>query len=272
MLLIFTSLRTLVAVTLLSSVVYAKNSAHNPDFIRQLANPANYKFNKNMTESICGTNDFHRPHQRIDATGQPVEFVVKYEQAVGALAYGALPNTSKYCTGILISEDLFLTASHCVDTTILKEFVVFNFQKLRGTTELAKPEHFKILAVAEKALGQLDYAILQIDGKPGLKYGYQKINIENVEDGNVLTIIQHPSGKPKMVDVGHKNGLRDVKYMTYGDLDTEPGSSGSAVLDQNGFVVGVHTNGGCFNTGGENAGVLMTEIAKVSKVVQRLTN
>ena len=272
MLSLFTLLRTLAALTLLASVGYAKNSAHNPDFIRQLANPDTYKFNKNITESICGTNNLQDVAEYDGARGQPVEFVVKYEQAVGALAYGALPNTSKYCTGILISEDLFLTAGHCIDTTILKEFVVFNFQKLRGTTELAKPEHFKILAVVEKALGQLDFAILQIDGKPGLKYGFQKINIENIQDGNVLTIIQHPSGKPKMVDVGHKNGLRDVKYMTYGDLDTEPGSSGSAVLDQNGFVVGVHTNGGCSNSGGENAGVLMTEIAKVSKVVQRLTN
>ena len=273
MLSIFTSLRAaLVAVTLLTSVVYAKNSAHNPDFIRQLANPANYKFNKNITESICGTNNLQHVAEYDGARGQPVEFVVKYEQAVGALAYGALPNTSKYCSGIMISEDLFLTAAHCIDTAILKEFAVFNFQKLRGTTELAKPEHFKILAVVEKGLGQLDFAVLQIEGKPGLKYGFQKINIENVENGNILTLIQHPSGKPKMVDVGHKNGLRDVKYMTYGDLDTEPGSSGSAVLDQNGFVVGVHTNGGCFSNGGENAGVLMSEIAKVSNVVQRLTN
>lgn len=268
---IFSSLKTLAAITLLASFSYGKNSAHHPDFIRLLSNPDTYKFNKNITESICGTNNLQHVSEYDGARGQPVEFVSKYEQAVGALAYGVLPNTSKYCTGILISEDLFLTAAHCVDSTILKEFAVFNFQKLRGSTELAKPEHFKILAVVEKALNQLDYAIIQIDGKPGLKYGFQKINVAAIPDGNILTIIQHPSGKPKMVDIGHKNGLRDQDYMTYGDLDTEPGSSGSAVLDQNGFVVGVHTNGGCFNTGGENAGVLMTEIAKASKVVQDLT-
>lgn len=258
--------------TLIGSVGLAKNSLDNPDFIRQIANPAAYIFNKNLnlTESICGANNLQHVSEYDGSRGQPVEFVSKYEQAVGALAFGTLPNTSKYCSGSLISEDLFLTASHCVDSTILKEFAVFNYQKNQGTPQLATQEHFKILSVVEKALGGLDYGIIKIDGKPGLKYGFQKINIKDVEDGNLLTIIQHPSGKPKMVDVGHKNGLRNINYMTYGDLDTEPGSSGSGVLDQNGFVVGVHTNGGCGPSSGENAAVLMTEIAKVSKTVQAL--
>lgn len=267
---IFTALKTIAVISLFASIGYAKASAHNPDFIRQLANPDTYKFNKNITESICGTNNLQHVGDYDGSRGQPVEFVSKFEQAIGALAYGALPNTSKYCSGILISEDLFLTASHCIDTTILKEFAVFNYQKLRGTTELAKPEHFKILGVVEKALGQLDYAIIRIDGKPGLKYGFQKVNVQDVQNGNILTIIQHPSGKVKMVDVGHRTGVRNTYYMTYADLDTEPGSSGSAILDQNGFVVGVHTNGGCSNTGGENAGVMMTEIAKASKVIKDL--
>ncbi len=268
---IITSITTLLAITLFGSVSYSENSLHNADFLRQLAHPSTYKFNKNTTESICGKSNLQHVSEYDGSRGQPVEFVSKYEQAVGALAYGNLPNTSKYCTGTLISEDLFLTASHCIDTTILEEFAVFNYQKNRGTTDLAKQEHFKILAVVEKALGGLDYAIIQIDGKPGLKYGFQKINIAAVEDGNLLTIVQHPSGKPKMVDVGHKNGLRNGVYMTYGDLDTEPGSSGSGVLDQNGFVVGVHTNGGCTPTDGANAAVLMTEIAKASKTIQHLT-
>ena len=86
----------------------------------------------------------------------------------------------------------------------------------------------------------------------------------------MLTIIQHPSGRPKMVDVGHKLGEAQ-KYMQYGDLDTEPGSSGSGVLDQEGLIVGIHTNGGCSVSSGANSGVLMTEIAKASPVIQSLT-
>lgn len=267
----FSSLAVLTVIILSGSISYSKNSFHNTSFIRQLADPTTYKYNKNIikTESICGSDNLQHVSEYDGSRGQPVEFVDKYEQAVGALAFGAVPNTSKYCSGVLISEDLFLTAAHCVDSSILKEYAVFNYQRVRGTTHIEKQEHFKIIAVVEKAKGLLDYAIIQIDGKPGLKYGFQKINTTSVEDGNILTIIQHPSGNPKMVDIGHKKGLR-AEYMTYGDIDTEPGSSGSAVLDQDGFIVGVHTNGGCNLTSGENSAVLMTEIAKVSETIQKL--
>lgn len=255
----------------LGSTTFAKSSLDNPAFLRKLANPAAYKVSFGEAESICGTSDLQHVNEYDGSRGQPVEFISKYEQAVGALAYGAPDATSsKYCTGTLISENLFLTASHCVDSTITSEFAVFNYQKQRGSEELAEQEHVKVLEVVEQTLGGLDYAILRLEGQPGLKYGFTKIRATQVEDGNVLTIIQHPSGRAKMLDVGHKLTEAD-SYMRYGDLDTEPGSSGSGVLDQEGFVVGVHTNGGCFPTGGSNAGVLMTEIAKVSPVVQGLT-
>lgn len=268
---IISSLTMLTAISLLGSFGYSKNSLDNPNFVRQLANPAIYQYNKNLTiESICGSDDLQHVSEYDGSRGQPAEFVAKYEQAIGALADGAIPNTSKFCSGILISEDLFLTAAHCINSTVLDEYIVFNYQKIRGTNKLAREEHFKIVAVVEKAQALLDYAIIKIDGKPGLKYGFQKINAAPIEDGNILTVIQHPSGKPKMVDVGHKNGSRE-NYMTYGDIDTEPGSSGSAVLDQNGFVVGVHTNGGCNLNHGENLAVPMTEIAKVSNTIQNLT-
>lgn len=254
----------------LGSAAYAKGSLVNADFARQLANPTTYKFNKKAQESICGTNQMQHVSEYDGKRGQPFEFVNKYEQAVGALAYGTIPNTSKYCTGTLISEDLFLTAAHCIDSGILNEFAVFNYQKNRGTTDLAAQEHLKVIKVVEKALNGLDFAIIQIEGKPGLKYGFTQINTAAVENGNLLTIIQHPSGKPKMVDIGHKL-IDEDDYMRYGDLDTEPGSSGSGVIDANGFVVGVHTNGGCYNAGGSNAGVLMTQIVKASPTIQALT-
>jgi V8-like Glu-specific endopeptidase len=263
-------INTFIAVMVLGSAAYAKDSLVNADFARQLENPITYKFNKHAQESICGTNHMQHVSEYDGKRGQPFEFVNKYEQAVGALANGTAPNTSKYCSGTLISEDLFLTAAHCIDTGILKEFAVFNYQKNRGTTDLADQEHFKIIKVVEKALNRLDFAIIQIEGKPGLKYGFTQINTNAVENGNVLTIIQHPSGKPKMVDIGHK--LIDEKnYMKYGDLDTEPGSSGSGIIDSNGFIVGVHTNGGCYKTGGSNSGVLMTQIVKASPTIQALT-
>lgn len=272
-------LLTIVTVTAATLTVSSVSSAaqtrsgHNPNFLRKLANPSTYKFNKNFTfaESICGTNQLVDVVNYDGSRGQPVEFVARHEQAVGALAYGTPDSSKKYCTGTLISENLFLTAGHCIDSTILEEFAVFNYQKLAGQVETTAQEHVKILEVVEQALGGLDFAILKLEGTPGAKYGFTPVSANEVVLGHLLTIIQHPSGRPKMVDVGNRSGSRGDVYMTYGNLDTEPGSSGSGVLDDVGQVVGVHTNGGCYSTGGDNAGVMMTEIVKVSPTVQAMT-
>ncbi|MEZ0375025.1 MAG: serine protease [Candidatus Sericytochromatia bacterium] len=168
-----------------------------------------------------------------------------------------------------MSEDLFLTASHCVDASITTKFAVFNFETAPGSSELLPQDHFKVAEIVEDGPNGLDYAIIRIDGKPGLKYGFTKVRPAMPEKGHLLTIIQHPKGQPKQVESGPLAG-EEGNYMTYADLDTEPGSSGSGVLDHDGFLVGVHTNGGCFSTGGTNKGVKLTDIAKVSKVIQSL--
>jgi V8-like Glu-specific endopeptidase len=242
----------------------------NPAFLRKLKNPKTFVVDRLMTESICGTNNMQQVADYDGSRGQPVEFVATHEQAVAAMAYGTPDNSNKYCTGTLISENLFLTASHCVDSTTLNDFAVFNYQRMPGTTQLAKQDHVKILEVVEQSNGGLDYAILKLEGTPGATYGFTHISGTEVELGHLLTIIQHPSGNPKAVDVGHRSGTRETDYMTYNDLDTEPGSSGSGVLDQTGQLVGVHTNGGCTPTAGDNAAVMMTKIVAASPTIQSL--
>jgi V8-like Glu-specific endopeptidase len=248
-------------------------SLHNPNFLRKLADPVNYEYNKTfpLYESICGTDDLVDVVDYDGSRGQPVEFVNKNETAVAALAYGKVENSKKYCTGTMITEDLFLTASHCVDNSILQEFAVFNYQKTKDQETATGQEHVRVLEVLEQGNGGLDYAILKLEGAPGLKYGFTPINVNEIQTGHLLTIIQHPRGRPKMVDIGNCNGTRGILYMTYGNLDTEPGSSGAGVLDETGNLVGVHTNGGCMVDGGENAGVMMTEIVKHSPIIQKLT-
>lgn len=221
-----------------------------------------------QVKTICGNNNLQHVSEYDGRKGQPVEFVARHEQAVGALAVSGATIGQKFCSGTLISNDLFLTASHCVDEEILNNYAVFNFQKKRGTTALEKQEAFNITSVIEYKLGGLDYAILKIAGSPGKKYGYALINTKAVNNGNILTIIQHPKGKVKQVDIGHKSQIG--RYITYADLDTEPGSSGSGVLDQDGYVVAVHVQGGCGSASGANRAVPMSQITKVSKIVRAL--
>ena len=242
----------------------------HPAFVRKMREGAAYRFTAEVNAtSICGKNDLQHVNSYDGTLGQPKAFVDAFKPRVGALAQGTPENSRKFCSGTLISEDLFLTASHCVDSTITTKFAVFNYETAPGsTTELLPQDHYKVAEIVENG-GNLDYAILRIDGKPGLKYGFTPIRVATPEVNHLLTIIQHPKGQPKQTESGPIVGERGA-YMQYADLDTEPGSSGSGVLDKDGNLVGVHTNGGCSAGGGANQGVKMTEIAKVSKTVQAL--
>ncbi|PIQ26933.1 hypothetical protein COW36_17020 [bacterium (Candidatus Blackallbacteria) CG17_big_fil_post_rev_8_21_14_2_50_48_46] len=249
----------------------ASVSKDNPDFVRKMRNPGQYRFLADTNiQSICGKDDMQNVNDYDGSLGQPVEFVKAHQAAVGALAMGNPDSSSrKFCSGTLISEDMFLTASHCVDASITQKFAVFNYEKAAGSSELLPQEHFKIAGVVEDHINGLDFAILKLDGKPGLKYGWTPVRPVLPENNHLLTIIQHPKGKAKTVESGPKVG-ESGNYMEYADLDTEPGSSGSGVLDKDGYLVGVHTNGGCYSSGGANRGVKMSEIVKGSKVIQAL--
>ncbi len=250
----------------------SRQSFDHPDFVRKMQNPAQYSFQADLsTRSLCGKDDMQHVNDYKGDLGPSVEFVKKFQPAVGALAMGNPDASSrKFCSGTLIAEDLFLTAAHCVDKSITQKFVSFNYEKGAGTSDLLPQDHVKIEAIVEDgSVNRLDYAILKLEGKPGLKYGFSPIRVALPANNDPLIIIQHPKGKAKMVEAGPKVGESGT-YMDYADLDTEPGSSGSGVLNADGSLVGVHTNGGCYSGGGANRGVKMTEIAKYSKVVQTL--
>jgi V8-like Glu-specific endopeptidase len=251
----------------------SRQSLDHPDFVRKMRNPSQYVFKiDTTTSSICGTDDMEHVNDYKGDLGQPVEFVKKHQGAVAALAMGSPENSRKFCSGTMISEDLFLTASHCVDPSITTKFAVFNYEKAPGaTSEVLPQEHVQIESIVEDRINGLDFAILKLAGKPGLKYGFTPVRAALPENGHLLTIIQHPKGKVKMIESGPKVGESGA-YMQYADLDTEPGSSGSGVLDDTGALVGVHTNGGCSSNGGSNKGVKMSEIAKGSKVIQSLAS
>lgn len=247
----------------------SKVNLDHPEFIRKMKNPKTYKVNlkPTPTNSICGSNDLQQVNSYDGKLGPSIEFVKTFEKAVGAMESEGKDSSSKFCTGTLISEDLFITAAHCVDSSTAKgKFVAFNYQKAKDSSQLLPQKHFKIAEVIEDGLNGLDYAVLRLDGKPGKDFGFTKINPKGSQSGDALTIIQHPKGQPKQIEAGLMEGVSG-SYMTYDDIDTEPGSSGSGVLNKDGEIVGIHTNGGCGYGGGANRGVLIQDIYKASKIL-----
>lgn len=226
--------------------------------------------NAQTSESICGTTtDWQNVEQYNGTLGVTRDFVNTHQGAVGRL----VDNVS--CSGTLLPGNRFLTAAHCFEASSASPSVAatsfdveFNFQvNSLGTTNTI--DAFPVIALEEHRNGGLDYAIALLGGNPSQKYPVASLRNEQVNVGEEVTIIQHPRGIPKVIESGfissNSNGA-----IFYRDLDTDGGSSGSGVLDENGLLVGVHTRAGCTQSGGANEGVAISEIAKSSTIISQI--
>ena len=251
-----------------------------------------------VQESLCGPPNF-QPVEQYDGTlGPSIDFINRRQAAVGNLHWkfnlgSGNVSGKRWGTGTLKSHNLFLTAGHCFDNpaafsnwvwpdtvlsgstdrerallAALNMTVRFNYQDdslgMRRTEII-----YDIVDLVEWREDGLDYAILKLEGNPGYIYGYTPVLAKDLTLNEMLTIIQHPDGRPKEIEAGLFDG--DIgSYITYRDLDTEGGSSGSGVLDANRFIVGVHVEGGCTSVGGANTGVSMEAIAGSSDIIPDL--
>lgn len=149
-------------------------------------------------------------------------------------------------SGFLIANDLLLTNNHVLpDTaTVDQSSLQFNYQAdwagdlLPVRTYTMDSSHFQT-SVA------LDYAIVRVNGSPGDLAGFVDLTRRAAPTVNdYVSIIQHPLGGLKQI------ALTDNKVSAvFGNLvqyatDTEPGSSGSPVFDQQWQIVGLHHRGG----------------------------
>jgi DNA/RNA endonuclease G (NUC1)/V8-like Glu-specific endopeptidase len=180
-----------------------------------------------------------------------VEFLTAAVAAARSVARVVIKSGSRirsYGTGSLVSPRLFLTNHHVLESreAAASSAVEFGFEyapggKLQSGRAFAlDPDAFFLTDTA------LDFTLIALKPARELtEFAWLKLNDD---DGAVLkdeyvNIIQHPNGQPKQVAL-RDNQVTDIlpSFLHY-RADTEPGSSGAPVFNDQWELIGLHHSG-----------------------------
>ena len=164
-----------------------------------------------------------------------------------------MDNTLGYGTGFMVSPTLLMTNNHVLSKPdhARNSLAQFNYEEL----EKRKPKqviHFKLdpnkFFYTDK---KLDFTLVYVnpkstDDQESLdKFGYLKLIKESGKAviGEYVTIIQHPSGNYKQIALRENRVIQIFPEFVHSLTDTEPGSSGSPVFNDQWDVVSLHHSG-----------------------------
>ncbi|MFB7259411.1 trypsin-like serine peptidase [Streptomyces nojiriensis] len=152
-------------------------------------------------------------------------------------------------TGFLVSPRLLLTAAHVLpdQESAAHAHVEFEVQSdIDGTPATPKKYHLEphSFFVANR---EINYACVQVgarfDGQlPGETFGWNRLSASpgKVLIGEPINIIGHPGGRPKEASIRDNRVQDQLDSFLHYEADTEPGSAGSPVFNDQWEVVAVH--------------------------------
>jgi V8-like Glu-specific endopeptidase len=161
--------------------------------------------------------------------------------------------TAADCTGVLIDSDLVLTAGHCVQEIKCTDYhYVFDYYyRAQGTLEsissndLFACRELVVQEISDRNGRQIDYAVIQLD-RPAIGRTPIKVRGTVANEEETLAVIGTGSGLPIKIDRGGRAIDARASQRDYFELeaDTFEGSSGSAIVDRDGALLGILVRGG----------------------------
>jgi endonuclease G, mitochondrial len=212
-----------------------------PESVSEMLTQDAQSFNEAFFERILGQKDLMNINflEKGSVVARSVGKIVLKNSLGGTVGYG---------TGFLISPRLLMTNNHVLrdNRDALFSHIEFDNQ-LDLTGNLLKSTIYRLdPASFFRTSKELDVSIVALSGNTMRQtIGWNKLIEEEgkVVIGEYMNIIQHPDGRPKEFSF-RANQLTDVlpAFLHY-QTDTEPGSSGSPVFNDQWEVVGLHHSG-----------------------------
>ncbi|MBI5496897.1 MAG: trypsin-like peptidase domain-containing protein [Deltaproteobacteria bacterium] len=181
-----------------------------------------------------------------------------------------LPAAGSRCTGFLVGMDVLMTNHHCVSSAAEAEgaYAVFD-------AEAGVPDSMRATYDCSTFLGadaDLDFGLLRCQGQPGAQHGVATLSDGAVSNNaDVFVVHQNcdyysdPSCQPdKKVSPGRVTSVGSSELSH--SADTLGGSSGSALFDALGRIIGLHhvgIGGDSNGRGSANKAVRMDRILPV---------
>jgi endonuclease G len=189
-------------------------------------------------ERIIGGNDL-----------MPVAYLQRGAIAARAVARIDLGGGS-FGTGFLIAPRVLITNNHVFPNaaTAASAQAQFHYEVDLNDTAVGpvvvelRPETLFFTSPQS----ELDFSVVAVDGTiPLAAFGCLPLleTTGKVSEGEWLTIIQHPNGGRKQVCVRENKLIQRKDDVLWYTTDTEPGSSGSPVFNNDWFVVALHHAG-----------------------------
>jgi len=165
--------------------------------------------------------------------------------------------TAAFCSGFLVSEDLIVTAGHCVRSQSECENTKFVFDF--ATVISGQREHrvgiesvYSCGQIVRRDVGLVDYAVIRLDRPVVNRVPLNLRRQGSVSEGEQVMLIGHPMGLPSKISDGGFIISQDQRIMA--SVDAFAANSGSPVLNSiTGRVEGIlvsgekdfETNGNC---------------------------